>query len=63
VDGVIAQGYVACDPWGTSFALLKESMKEADIPYLRVDRDYLPSQSGQLGTRMQAFIEMIGGSI
>ena len=63
VDGVIAQGYVACDPWGTSFALLKESMKEAGIPYLRVDRDYLPSQSGQLGTRMQAFIEMIGGSI
>ena len=63
VDGVIAQGYVACDPWGTSFALLKESLKEAGIPFLRVDRDYLPSQSGQLSTRVQAFIETIGGRI
>ncbi|MEI6530521.1 MAG: 2-hydroxyacyl-CoA dehydratase family protein [bacterium] len=63
VDGVIAQGYVACDPWGTSFALLKESLKEAGIPFLRVDRDYLPSQSGQLSTRVQAFLETIGGRI
>ncbi len=61
VDGVIAQGYVSCDAWGCSYALLREAMQEAGIPYLRVEREYIHSESGQLSTRIQAFLETTGG--
>ncbi len=61
VDGIVAQGYVACDAWGCSYALLSSDLKKEGIPYLRIDRDYIHSQTGQLATRIQAFIETIGG--
>lgn len=63
VDGIVAQGYVPCDAWGCSFALLNQDLKKAGIPYLRIDRDYIHSQTGQLATRIQAFIETMGGGI
>ncbi|MCX6159326.1 MAG: 2-hydroxyacyl-CoA dehydratase family protein [Ignavibacteriae bacterium] len=61
VDGIIGQGYVACDPWGSSFGMLSAHMKDAGIPYLRLEREYISTETGQLSTRIQAFIETIGG--
>ncbi len=61
VDGIVAQGYVACDPWGCSYALLNQDLRKSGIPLLRVDREYINTASGQLSTRIQAFIETIGG--
>ena len=63
VDGIIGQGYVACDPWGSSFGLLSAHLKNAGIPYLRLEREYISTETGQLSTRIQAFIETIGKSI
>ena len=61
VVGVVAQGYVACDAWGCSYALLNIAMKKAGIPFLHIDREYVHSQAGQILTRLQAFTETIGG--
>lgn len=61
VDGIIGQGYISCDPWGSSFGMLNAHFKNTEIPYLRLDREYLSTETGQLKTRIQAFIETIGG--
>lgn len=61
VNGIIGQVYVSCDPWGSSFGMLSAHFKNAGIPYLRLDREYLSTEVGQLRTRIQAFIETIGG--
>jgi benzoyl-CoA reductase/2-hydroxyglutaryl-CoA dehydratase subunit BcrC/BadD/HgdB len=63
VGGIIGQGYVACDPWGTSYALLGPHLKAAGTPFLRLDREYVSTESGQLQTRIQAFLETVGGQV
>ncbi len=59
VDGVIGQVLVSCDPWGGEMFLLKDELKEAGIPMLKFETDYLPSSVGQLTTRVQAFLETV----
>lgn len=57
VDGVIIQRMKFCPTWwGESFMLL-EDLKKAGIPCLELEKEYMPSGSGAIKTRVQAFIE------
>lgn len=59
VDGVLGQRLGCCDTWGGELYILKDDLKDAGIPSLMIEREYIPDSQGQLATRIQAFIETI----
>jgi benzoyl-CoA reductase/2-hydroxyglutaryl-CoA dehydratase subunit BcrC/BadD/HgdB len=59
VDGVISQIVRYCVPYAHDFPLLKDRLKVQDIPVLGLDVEYGTSGSGQIQTRVQAFLEML----
>ena len=61
VDGVIGERLLFCDPWVVEHYMNDQDLKEAGIPFLKLDREYILSGKGQLRTRVQAFLEMLGG--
>lgn len=59
-DGIILQQLKFCDYWGYERAHMTHVMREDyGIPVLSVDRPYVAGNSGQLRTRVQAFVESI----
>jgi benzoyl-CoA reductase/2-hydroxyglutaryl-CoA dehydratase subunit BcrC/BadD/HgdB len=50
-----------CDLWAGQLVHLRKVLKEANIPLLNLDREYMLGGIGQLRTRVQAFIESIEG--
>ena len=38
---------------------MERAVKEAGYPILRIDTDYSAGDVGQLGTRVEAFLEML----
>ncbi len=61
VDGIIFQRLTFCDVWGFEQFPLTNDFKEWKTPYLMMDREYKLSAVGQLRTRVQAFLETLGG--
>jgi len=61
VDGVIGERLLFCDPWVVEHYMNDQDLKEAGVPFLKLDREYILSGKGQLRTRVQAFLEMLGG--
>lgn len=61
VDGVIGQIFLCCDTWGGEIYILNKELRDAGIPLLRIEREYTADSTGQLRTRVQAFIETISG--
>ncbi len=59
VDGVISQIVRYCVPYCHDLPLLTERLKEIGIPTLALDVEYGSSGSGQVATRVQAFLEML----
>ena len=59
VDGVISQIVRYCVPYAHDLPLLTDRLKEAGIPTLALDVEYGTSGSGQIATRVQAFLEML----
>jgi benzoyl-CoA reductase subunit C len=59
VDGIIGQRLGCCDVWGGELFTLRDELKNAGIPSLMIEREYVPDSRGQLSTRVQAFIETI----
>jgi benzoyl-CoA reductase/2-hydroxyglutaryl-CoA dehydratase subunit BcrC/BadD/HgdB len=59
VDGVISQIIRYCVPYAHDLPLLTERLKKAGIPVLALDVEYGTSGSGQIRTRVQAFLEML----
>jgi benzoyl-CoA reductase/2-hydroxyglutaryl-CoA dehydratase subunit BcrC/BadD/HgdB len=59
-DGVIYQTMRSCDLWGGAVLDIRKNMKQTGIPLLEVEREYMLASSGQLKTRVQAFLERIG---
>lgn len=62
VDGVIFQRIRYCDLWGVEHFEVKKRLQEWHIPLLSIEREYTPGGMGQLGTRVQAFIERLESS-
>ena len=59
VDGVVSENIRYCVPYAHDLPLLKERLKALNIPVLALDIEYGTSGSGQIQTRVQAFLEMI----
>ncbi len=59
VDGVISQIIRYCVPYAHDLPLITERLKQAGIPTLALDVEYGTSGSGQVRTRVQAFLEML----
>ena len=59
-DGVIYEQLKFCEYWGYERALASHIMtNEYGIPSVTVDRQYTANASGQLRTRVQAFVESL----
>jgi bcr-type benzoyl-CoA reductase subunit C len=59
VDGVISQIIRYCVPYAHDLPLLTNRLKAQGIPTLALDVEYGTSGSGQIQTRVQAFLEML----
>lgn len=59
-DGVIFQRMKFCDIWAGEAHNILWRMKQENIPILVLDREYQVSASGQVKTRVQAFLEAMG---
>lgn len=59
-EGVIYEQLKFCEYWGYERALASHVMQsDYDIPAVSIDRQYTASGSGQLRTRVQAFVESL----
>jgi len=58
-DGVVFVLQKFCDPHAFDYAMVKEKLDVAGVPYLRLEMEHTPAL-GQWRTRLQAFLEMIG---
>lgn len=61
VDGVISVRLPQCDHWGLEQVNLSKHLKKNGIPHLALETEYILGSVGQLKTRVQAFLESIGG--
>lgn len=59
-DGVIFLLLKFCDPHSFDYPYLVESLKEIGIPHILIEAEMDNPALGQLKTRIEAFIEMIG---
>jgi benzoyl-CoA reductase subunit C len=59
VDGIIGERLLFCDMWVVEHYMTDIDLKQDDIPFLKLDREYILSGTGQLKTRVQAFLETI----
>ena len=60
VDGVIHYALQFCSPYAVESYSVEKDLKAAGIPMLRLETDYSQNDIGQLKTRVQAFLEVIG---
>jgi benzoyl-CoA reductase subunit C len=60
VDGAILYVYKYCDPFGFEVPARKAYYKSINVPLLHLEDIYSAGTMGQLRTRIQAFLEMIG---
>ena len=59
-DGVVYEQLKFCEYWGYERALASYIMtNEFGVPSIAIDRQYTASASGQLRTRIQAFVESL----
>lgn len=59
VDGVIDVNLKFCSLYDTEGYSVEKALKEAGIPVLGIETDYVDSDAQQLRTRISAFIEML----
>jgi len=58
-DGVIHCSLTFCDPYLVETNRVERILREAGVPLLKIETDYGQEDSGQLKTRIEAFLEMI----
>ena len=59
VDGIVEVALQACTPYCVESFQIKQLCEQINIPYLAVETDYSTGDSGQLATRLEAFLEML----
>lgn len=59
VDGVIEMVLQACHTFNVEATKVERAVEEMGVPYLKLETDYSKSDSGQIETRIAAFIEML----
>lgn len=58
-DGIIYQAFAGCSVYEMEQRSVAKAMEKEGIPMLYIETDYSPSHSGQLSTRIEAFIESL----
>jgi bzd-type benzoyl-CoA reductase N subunit len=59
-DGIVGEKMMFCDMWQVEQFLMTMDLQKEEIPFLKLEREYVTSGTGQLKTRVQAFIESMG---
>ncbi|GAA0789790.1 double-cubane-cluster-containing anaerobic reductase [Hathewaya limosa] len=59
VDGVIDYGLSFCHTYSIESDPLQKKLKQNNIPVMRIETDYSNEDSGQIKTRIEAFLEII----
>ena len=58
-DGIVGERIVFCQLWGSEKVMTNLEAKESGIPTLWLEREYLLGGTGQMKTRVQAFLESL----
>lgn len=58
-EGVLLYGLNFCSPYLMESLNIEKELEEAGIPAIRIETDYSQEDSGQIATRIEAFIERI----
>jgi len=59
VDGVVEMVLQACHTFNVEANYMQKMCEEEGIPYMKLETDYSTTDSGQIETRLAAFIEML----
>lgn len=59
VDGVVEVVLQACHTFNVESAFMSKMVEDMGIPYMKLETDYSTTDSGQIETRIAAFIEML----
>lgn len=59
VDGVIDFNLSFCHTYAVEHKAVEKALKEKNIPIMQIETDYSTEDSGQIKTRVEAFLEMI----
>lgn len=64
IQGLVYYNLKYCDIWRAEFKFIKDALyKELSIPSLLIETDYSPTDVGTIRTKVEAFLEMIGGQV
>jgi benzoyl-CoA reductase/2-hydroxyglutaryl-CoA dehydratase subunit BcrC/BadD/HgdB len=61
VDGVIHYNIQFCTPYSIEAYKVEKALQGKGIPFLKIETDYGMEDTGQLKTRIEAFLEMVRG--
>lgn len=59
VDGVIELVLTGCHTFNVEAEKMRRMTEDAGVPYMKIETDYSNADSGQIATRVAAFIEML----
>lgn len=59
IDGVVYQTFTGCQLYDLESRKISGELEQAGYPVLNVEVDYNPEDSGQLTTRLEAFLESV----
>ena len=59
VDGVLEIDLQACTPYCIESREIRATMQDMGIPYMALETDYSQSDTGQIKTRLEAFLESV----
>ena len=60
-DGVLLLHLKYCEPENFDYYDMEQALKKAGVPVQRIETEFEETSLGQLRTRVQAFMEMLGG--
>jgi benzoyl-CoA reductase/2-hydroxyglutaryl-CoA dehydratase subunit BcrC/BadD/HgdB len=58
-DGVVYYSLQGCHTYNIEMYRVRQALRKAGIPILAIETDYSTSDTGQIGLRVDAFLEMI----
>jgi benzoyl-CoA reductase/2-hydroxyglutaryl-CoA dehydratase subunit BcrC/BadD/HgdB len=58
-DGVIEVVLQACHTFNVEAEKVRRMVEDMGVPYIKLETDYSTTDSGQIETRIAAFIEML----
>ena len=59
IDAIVEVDLQTCTPYCVESFQIRELAEKLGVPYMSVETDYSQSDSGQLSTRIEAFMEML----